>query len=487
MKMGIKMKINKFIILIWVAISTLPISINCMEDDSKRLKIEEKQRRNIASLLDLAILPVTKNLLKIYETQMPSITGDNSTIIDIICKYLYEEIYHTKVVSCMVNILDKVDIFGNDLLKLYEDRQDIPRVKYFLNVLDEPTKICLTNWFINQRINEDGEADPVDDLIILLIQNYQSLDFYDYIIKKLFTEEESRNEEATDSEEEANLQYEIQLFKKLEGVEGSSNINFANPIVIAIRNVLKNITTCGNQNEEEIPDKKKLNQIGNHLLFLFNQGVNEQYQRLNYDDFFIDETDDEITKLFETHGSNFMQKVIDLLFTNKFMKSEEKPDDFKIIEFIDFVYPHGLRATLELERIFSMLQERFPQYIQLIYKKHLVKILGSNIRYISEIQEVVSTNLAKELTGKFFSVNSNKKKKHADILCKLSTYYVKFGLEFINDVLLYMVNNSGIIFLKDLQDLYNILVNFADSNKINKNALPAIYELNKLIESLKLV
>jgi len=180
------MKINKLMIFTVMLLSAFSIPIHCMEQPSKI-----PENNVIPTLFDFSVAYIANAIVKK--------SNDNFEIMQ---RYLPIGIceINEKVISYMVNYLGKVEIFSNELLKLYQNnRENIFTALEFFGQFDFDAKIRIIECLINKLSNltpeivdltnqafTDQNKNDITNLLVSIIKTYKNINFYNAIAKILF-------------------------------------------------------------------------------------------------------------------------------------------------------------------------------------------------------------------------------------------------------------------------------------------------------------
>lgn len=529
------MKINNFLL---VAIALSFVSISSMEEveplqEMNKTRVHQISRPSkFPSLVDIVskkiIWPLVDKAVEIYDNEKSKESDNAYKAFNGYLNSSAEQIKLTKeffdgiVYDYITDNLSREDIFGEYLLDLFRDGTEEQTIIDFFNQFNLETKAVIVYWMICElddmhyfnsdhfedkiQIDEDNKPyciliDDITELLALLIENNQNIDFYDLLInifkkvKSKFPINIDANILGINPEQEKEVHHlwdERGKFQLIFSGNWNQNClaeiiqhyfhlicNYANYINFKI-DFLIDLTKdyfVKSVKQHESSFREDLEKVGTVLLALF-----EEYEQAA-----ISEQDLIKNKLYELVkkcGKNLLDEIIDYLFSSYFLKKDNKVN---VLKFIDFIYPNEASKNNQFMQIFKMLDKQYPEYVKLSYRKNLAE-LDSRIKLISDIQEAARNIPINSLKPLLIANTENKNDN--EIIEILDYYYRLLGLEFVDNLLMFIIvrefnDEKHEVQIDILNNLHDLILKFAEKYDIDKENFRSKFDLiNEMKQSI---
>ena len=192
----------------------------------------------------------------------------------------------------------------------------------------------------------------------------------------------------------------------------------------------------------------------------------------------------DLADIIEKIGMDELHTIINYLFNVRFMTKDNQDN---ALEFIEFIYPKELQRSVGVRQIFGMLSSNYSQYLPLVCKKHSREDLAPHIELMAKIKQIANKFIIDRLLELFEKENNNE-----EILYELSLYYAQFGIRALDELLIFMINeslqNKHIDFpIQEfiLNHLSHVVLKFAQKYYIDLDLFKnEFYSINKRLEMI---
>lgn len=400
----------------------MPFSIYCMEQEEREelgkgseseevgegKGITETQHSGyIPPLIDLVIGSFAKKAIEIYDRD--GYEAMDLYIQDMDTKFnLPGEIFLNRINLNIIDQLNRADIFASKLIELYKTSpEDTLAINSFFNNLDSHAKVIVAEWLIVELCDsknfDENNINNIASLLEILFKGYHDIRFYDVMLSIL-------------SSEATKVQH----------------------LDVSVSGEADDYPLSHKQISYKWDDEGK-------LIILAPQDPSLEWA-LNMR---------ELIQLIQGHRQYIFLKVLSL-------ENTIKPIVAQLLNEVESKYaaarqglPSDLSSLLDqynrgdlsgknniekerlLKQLFLMLSEYYPESLELIYYKNLVKILPEHMQVMSHIQDQLSQMLIGKLIEPLQSKNIHQ--VESAILDELYLNYAQFGLGFIDATLTFMI------------------------------------------------
>lgn len=530
--MELKVNIDKILRSFFLTLLNLSLSSYCMEEKEieSAVKLERLPKiPKVKSLARIILSKIAAEAIEIYDNKnydyMDQFIKNKLKIIEF---SKISEDFINKIAEIIVYYFGRVDIFGNELIRLYNEnpKNSLIAIEFF-DKLNDDVKIAITKW-LTENLLDYHEFDAIEltktiqdslyninknnlfELLKSLLQEPHSITFYEDILKTIFSFNKPLNVNVLPSivnepaeshywDKDGNLVIEIANLATLSPAEVQQKYQPVIDKVKSLKLYLERIYTAliniiKNQLEQILKKGPKHEKIFNSELEI------EKKELIKLIDQYKDaeatqrsEIEKKIKEFIDKFDKIKLQKIIDYLFLTEPVFLSEVIEQQQIkqdnaLDFMKVIYLNEADMVAQLEKIFEMLYEQFPEYQDIVYNKNSALILNPQIKFMNYLIQYLSQFAAIK------SIELIQYGNYNDVVAELYSYYSRFGLLFIHKVLMLILGETGQYYNKlepsiqgvILNNLEDIILKFSKKYGIEKqNFDPELDLINEKLELLK--